>query len=90
MESIQVHRTRTLTPLSLSNLCAQYLQNRFCFILNTRRSSINFNMAPEGDLPKMLPMHLASELDCIARTLVDAFLNPSQCIIEAFQVYILR
>jgi hypothetical protein len=77
MEAIQVPQTRTLTPLSLSHLCAEYLRNRFRFKLNGRSSqSIVIATAPE--VPLMLPVPLVSKLDWIALTLVEAFLNPGQ------------
>ena len=84
MEAIQVSQTPTLTPLSLSDLCAEYLQDRFRSKLNARSAqSIAVAMAPcvpSQVPPLMLPVPLASELDWIALTLVDAFLNPGQCI----------
>ncbi|KAN0138006.1 hypothetical protein V8E53_004177 [Lactarius tabidus] len=72
MEAIQ---TFMLTPLSLSNLCAQYLWDHFQFKLNAYLSdSIGVATMPPF-LPLMLLIPLTSELDCIALTLVDAFLN---------------
>ena len=84
MEAIWVSQTPTLTPLSLSDLCAEYLQDRFRSKLNVRSAqSIAVAMAPcvpSQVPPLMLPVPLASELDRIVLTLVDAFLNPGQCI----------
>jgi hypothetical protein len=75
MEAIQVPHTRSLVPLSLSHLCAEYLRDRFQFKLNVRSSqSIAIATAPQFQ-PLMLPVSLASELDRIALILVDAFLN---------------
>jgi hypothetical protein len=75
MEAIRVSQTRTLTPLSLSHLCAEYLRDRFQFKLNAHSSqSIAVATAPQVQ-PLMLPVPLASELDRIALTLVDAYLN---------------
>ena len=82
MEAISVPQTPTRTPLSLSDLCAEYLQDRFRSKLNGRSAqSITVATAPHAVpqfLPLMLPVPLASELDRIALTLVDAFLNPGQ------------
>ena len=81
MEAIQ---TRTLTPLSLSDLCAQYLRDRFRFKLQAR-SSDSVGVAAKPQLPPlMMPIPLTSELDRIALMLVDAFLNRSECICEIF------
>jgi hypothetical protein len=81
MEAIQ---TFTLTPLSLSDLCAQYLQDHFQFKLNARSSdSISVATMPPFP-PLMLLIPLTSKLDHIALTLVDAFLNHSECIYEIF------
>ena len=78
MQATQLPQTPTLTPLSLSRLCAEYLRDRFRFGLNARSSqSIGVATAPQVQ-PLMLPVPLASELDRIALTLVDAFLNPGQ------------
>ena len=75
MQAIQVPQTPTLSPLSLSHLCANYLRDRFQFKLNARScQSIAVATAPPAQ-PLMLPVPLASELDRIALTLVDAFLN---------------
>jgi hypothetical protein len=75
MEAIQVPHTRSLAPLSLSHLCAEYLRDRFQFKLNVRSSqSITIATAPQFQ-PLMLLVSLASKLDRIALILVDAFLN---------------
>ena len=74
MQTSQMSRTPELTPLSLSHLCAIYLQAQFQFKLNARLST----SATPPDQPLMLPVPLASELDTIAATLVDAFFNRSQ------------
>ena len=77
MEAIQ---TRMLTPLSLSDLCARYLRDRFQFNLNARASdSIGIAITPQFP-PLMLPIPLTSELDRIAIALVDAFLNRGEFI----------
>jgi hypothetical protein len=78
MQAIDLPQTRTLTPLSLSRLCAEYLRDRFRFKLSARSAAqSSVAMAPQVQ-PLMLPVPLASELDRIALTLVDAFLNPGQ------------
>jgi hypothetical protein len=83
MEAIQ---TFTLTPLSLSNLCAQYLWDHFQFKLNAYLSdSIGVATMPPF-LPLMLLIPLTSELDCIALTLVDAFLNHRESICETLSM----
>jgi hypothetical protein len=75
MEAIQVPHTRSLIPLSLSHLCAEYLRDRLQFKLNAHSSqSIAIATVPQFQ-PLMLLVSLASELDCIALILVDAFLN---------------
>jgi hypothetical protein len=79
MEAIQ---TRMLTPLSLSDLCAQYLRDRFKFNLNARSALIGVAKAPQFP-PLMLPIPLTSELDRIAIDLVDAFLNRGELICAA-------
>ena len=84
MEAIQVPQTPTLTSLSLSNLCAQYLQDQFQSKLNVHlvqpiAVAMTPCMPPQVP-PLMLPVPLASELDQIALTLVDAFLSPSGCL----------
>jgi hypothetical protein len=78
MQTSQVPHTRSLTPLSLSDLCAEYLRAQFQFKLNTRSSQSIGVARPPGLQPLMLPVPLASELDRIALTLVDAFLNRGQ------------
>ena len=83
METIH---TRTLTPLSLSDLCAQYLRDHFQFNLNARqdvRSSDSINVAMTTQFPPlMLPIPLTSELDRIAIALADAFLNRGEFMCE--------
>ena len=80
MEAIQ---TRALTPLSLSDLCAQYLQDRFQFKLNACSPDlIGIATTPQFLPPLMLPIPLTSELDRIAIALVDAFLNRGEFICE--------
>ena len=77
MENLQARR---LTPLSLSNLCAQYFRDLFRFKLNVH-SSDSTAVATMPQLPPlMLLVPLPSELDPIALTLVDAFLNRGQCL----------
>jgi hypothetical protein len=82
MEAIQVPRTRTLTPLSLFHLCAEYLRDWFQFKLNERSSQsiavATVRQVPRQVQPLMLPVPLASELDRIALTLMEAFSNPGQ------------
>lgn len=75
MQTSHVSQATALTPLSLSHLCAKYLRAQFQNKLNAHSSS-----APAAQLPQplMLPVPLASELDMIAATLVDAFFNRSQ------------
>ena len=80
MEAIQ---TRALTPLSLSDLCAQYLQDRFQFKLNACSPDlIGIATTPQFLPPLMLLIPLTSELDRIAIALVDAFLNRGEFICE--------
>ena len=79
MEAIQ---TRTLTPLSLSDLCARYLRDRFQFNLNVRSSDLIGVATTPQFPPLMLPIPLTSELDRIAIALVDAFLNRGEFIWE--------
>lgn len=74
MQDSHVTETPTLTPLSLSHICARYLQTRFRIELNARLPQpIGASTTPAQ--PQMLPVHLALELDLIAVTLADAFLN---------------
>jgi len=83
MEAIQVPQTPTLTPLSLSNLCAEYLRDRFRSKLKVHSAqpiAVAMPCVPPQVPPLMLPVPLASELDRIALTLVDAFLNPGGCV----------
>jgi hypothetical protein len=77
MQATQIPQTPKLTPLSLSYLCAKYLAARFRVGLNERSSpSIGASLVSPVQ-PGLLPVALASELDLIALTIVDAFLNPS-------------
>jgi hypothetical protein len=75
MDNSQSPQTRRLTPLSLSNLCAEYLRYQFQFKLNVRSSQSTGVAMVLPVLPLMLPLPLTSELDCITLTLVDTFLN---------------
>ena len=78
MQATQCPQTIALTPPSLSHLCARYLQTRFRIELNARRTPmISASAAPPAQ-PLLLPVSLGSELDRIALTLVDAFLNPGK------------
>jgi len=74
MQTSDISETPVLTHLSLSHLCAKYLQTQFQNKLNER--SFGTPAAPLAK-PIMLPVALASELDIIAATLVDAFFNRS-------------
>ena len=75
MDTNQVPQTPRLTPLSLSDLCAEYLRCQFQSKLNVRSSqSTSIAMALHAP-PLMLPVPLTSELDRIALVLVKAFLN---------------
>jgi hypothetical protein len=78
MQTSRISQTPALTPLSLSHLCAKYLRSQFQDQLNSRLSSYNSgsSVTPLAQ-PMMLPVALASELDIIAATLVDAFFNRS-------------
>lgn len=75
MQTTQILQTRTLTPPSLSHLCAKYLQIRFRIELN--KCSCLPTRGPEAPPapPLLLPVALASELDRIAVMLASAFLN---------------
>lgn len=64
-----------LNSTSLSHLCAQYLRLLFLFKLNSRLSGVPAAMLT---YPLLLPVALASELNEISATLVDAFVNRSQ------------
>lgn len=75
MQSSRIPQIPTLTPLSLSHLCGKYLRVQFRNRLNARLSP---DRATPLAQPLMLPLALATELDIIAATLVDAFLNRSQ------------
>jgi hypothetical protein len=74
MEASQISQPPALTPLSLSRLCAKYLRRQFQNKLNARSSGAS--KTPPAQ-PMMLPVALASELEIIASTLVDAFFNRS-------------
>lgn len=74
MNTSHTSQTLALTPLSLSRLCAKYLQVQFRNKLNARSSVASVVLSAQ---PLMLSVALASELDIIAATLVDAFLNRS-------------
>lgn len=79
MQAFQLPQTLTLTPLSLSYLCAEYLRAQFRFKLGERSSeSQPIGVATAPQVPLMLPVPLTSELDRIALTLVDAFMNRGQ------------
>jgi hypothetical protein len=79
MQAPQFPQTPALTPQSLSHLCARYLQMRFRIELDARSpTQIDVSLslpASQPAQPLMLPVALASELDRIASTLADAFLN---------------
>ena len=78
MQATSIPRAPELTPLSLSHLCAKYLATRFQVGLN-EHSSLSIGASSVSPVqPGLLPVALASELDLITLTLVDAFLNPSQ------------
>ena len=74
MQTSHISQTLALTPLSLTRLCAKYLRIKFQNKLNARLSGASVTPPTQ---PLMLPVPLASELDIIAATLVDAFLNRS-------------
>jgi hypothetical protein len=70
-----ISQAPSLTPLSLSRLCANYLRTQFQNKLNERSSGASATAQVQ---PLMLPVALASELDIIAATLSDAFINRSR------------
>jgi hypothetical protein len=74
MQTSHISKTLSLTPLSLSHLCAKYLRAQFQNKLNARSSIASAMPLAQ---PLMLPVALASELDIIAATLVAAFINRS-------------
>jgi hypothetical protein len=78
MDTSQVPQSRSLTPLSLSYLCAEYLGYRFRSKLNARSSQSTGVATALHAPPLMLPVPLTSELDRIALVLVEAFLNRSK------------
>ena len=78
MDTSQVPQSRSLTPLSLSYLCAKYLGHQFRSKRNAH-SSQSTGVAKALHAPLlMLPVPLTSELDRIALVLVEAFLNRSK------------
>ena len=76
MQASKVVPTPTNTPLDLAHLCAQYLQALFRSELGQR--SMGVATAPLPTPPIILPVYLTVELNCIAKTLADAFLNRGQ------------
>jgi hypothetical protein len=79
MQANRIIPTPSLSALDLSHLCAQYLQVRFRSELGQRSSQpTSVTMAPLPTPPIMLPVSLTVELDCISKTLADAFLNRGQ------------
>jgi hypothetical protein len=73
MENIQSNPE--LSPVGLTNLCAQYLKDRFQIELS-RRTSQTIGIAMEQPLSViMLPINIKADLDGIANILVNAFLN---------------
>jgi hypothetical protein len=77
MQTSGISQTTALTPLSLSHLCAKYLRAQFRNKLNARLSGASTTPLAHCH-PLMLPVALASELDIIAATLLNAFFNRSQ------------
>ena len=75
MQPNQTAGSFTLFSVDLTTLCAHYLQVRFQFVLSERSSQlIGITMEPPP-LPLLLPIALTAELECIAETLGNAFLN---------------
>jgi len=74
MQTSHMPQTPTLTSFDLLHLCARYLRAQFKYKLNTHLSGTPGVPLP---LPLMLPVPLASELDIIAATLVEAFFDHS-------------
>jgi hypothetical protein len=74
MQTSNNFQTLKLTPLSLLHLCAKYLRSRFQNQLSARLPGTSAMPLAQ---PLMLLVALASELDMIAATLVDAFFNHS-------------
>jgi hypothetical protein len=74
MQTSHTSQTLSLTPLSLSHLCAKYLRSQFQYNLNVCSSGASAMPLAQ---PLMLLVGLASELDMISATLVDAFSNCS-------------
>ena len=75
MQTSHISQIPALTPLSLSDLYAKYLRFQFQNKLNAR--STGASVTPLAQ-PLMLLVALASELDMIAATLIDAFFNRSE------------
>ena len=74
MHTSDMSQPPVLTPLTLLHLCTRYLRVQFENKLNVH--SPNAGVKPVGQ-PWMLLVALASELDLILATLVDAFRNSS-------------
>ena len=72
MQTSQTSQALALTPLSLLHLCAKYLWAQFQNKLNLHSSDAS---AMPLSQPLLLPVALVSELDIIAATLADAFVN---------------
>ena len=72
MQTSHISQMSLLTPSSLLYSCAMYLKAQFRNELNTHLSSAS---AIPLARPLLLPVALVSELDIIAATLADAFLN---------------
>lgn len=78
MQANGIILTPALAPLDLAHLCTRYLLARFRSELGQRSSeSIAITTVPLIP-PIMLPVSLTMELDCIAKSLADAFLNRGQ------------
>ena len=77
MQTSRISQIPALTPLSLSHLCAKYLRDQFQTKLNARSTVASATPVTPPAQPLMLPVTLASELDMIAATLVDAFSHRS-------------
>ncbi len=74
MQTSHVSQTLALTPLSLLHLYAKYLRAQFQDKLNSHLFSSSVTLLAQ---PLMLLVALASELNIIAATLVNAFFNHS-------------
>jgi hypothetical protein len=77
MQASQVPQTPMITALGVSYLCAGHLQMQFRFKLNARSPSIGASAAAPAP-PLLIPVRLVKELDRMALTLVEAFLNPGE------------